>query len=114
MTLTSAVHPVNIKVVVVRILVKAVGDIRSPVTGRAIKNDLAIDGRKHVPVGQKEVELVFGDLPDDRVPGLEHVHNEFALSTLLQAILVLLSFLFTLALGGDALRLLLQLGMLFA
>lgn len=114
MTLASAVHPVNIKIVVVRVLVKAIGDVGSPITGGAVKDDLAIDGREHVPVRQKQVELVFSDLPDYGIPGLEDIHNEFALPNLLQAILGLLSLLFTLGLRSDALRMLLQLRVLFA
>ena len=114
MTLASAVHPVNIKIVVVRVLVKAVGDVENPINGGAVKEDLAIDGRKHVPVRQKQVELVFSNLPDYGIPGLEDIHNEFALPNLLQAILVLLSLLFKLGLRSDALRMLLQLRVLFS
>lgn len=113
MTLTSAVHPVNIKVIVVGVLVKAVGDVGSAITGGAIKDDLAIDGGEHVPARQKEVELVFGNLPDYRVPGLEDIHDKFALPNFRLAILVLLSFLFALGLRSDAIRVLLQLRMLF-
>ena len=109
MTLTSAVHPVNIKIIVVRVLVKAIGDVGSPITGGAVKNDLAIDGCEHIPVRQEQIKLVFSDLPDYRIPGLEDIHNKFALSNFWLPILVLLSFVFTFGLCGEAFRLLLQL-----
>lgn len=75
--LACAVHPEDVKVVVLWVAMQPVRHIGCA-TASGIENELSVDRSKHITSRKEQVVLVLGHLANDGVAAQRHVDDESA------------------------------------
>lgn len=75
-SLTSWVHPIDVKVIIIWITWKTISNISCSISSATIKHKLTINWCKHISIRQKQIKLILSDFLNYRIFGLISIHNQ--------------------------------------